>query len=158
MLLNSYVNLGSAHCRGSGSLSYTDAWDHDFFSAPSSSSLFLISSFSSFYLHTSLSCSFFSFPLIFIFILFTPPSPLGNLPVPVGKENEAKLIFFHSADENPEDGCRDMRRYRRKECCCYGSLLCFLSSARVYPWRALQDPRDSRQERALKLLSEIENR
>lgn len=158
MLLNSYVNLGSAHYRGSGSLSYTDSWDLDFFSAPSSSSLFLISSFSSFYLYTSLSCSFFSFSLIFIFILFTPLSPLGNLPVPVRKENGTKLIFFHSADENPEDACREMQRDRRKECCCYGSLLCFLSSARAYPWRALQDPGDLGQERALKLLPEIENR
>jgi len=156
VFLKSSVNLGSAHYRGIGSLSYKDTWGHDFFSAPSSSSLFLVSSFSSFYLYTSPSCSFFSFSLIFM--LFTPPSPLSNFSVPVGKKNGAKLICFHSADENPEDVCREMQRDRRKECCCYGSLVCFLSSARAYPWRALQDPGDSGQERALKLLPEIENR
>lgn len=110
MLLNSYVSLGSAHYHGSGNLSYTDTWHHGFFSAPSSSSLFLISSFSSFHLYTSLFCSFFSFSLIFMFILFRPPSPLGNLPVPVGKENGAKFIFSHSANENPEDAHREMQR------------------------------------------------
>lgn len=31
MLLNSYVNLGSALHHGNGSLRYTDNWDHDFY-------------------------------------------------------------------------------------------------------------------------------
>lgn len=114
ILLHSIVSLGSAYYCGSESLSYANIWDHDFFIAP----LFFPLSYSIlfFSLYSSLASKFLSlvFNLLFLNYLcvcfLTSPSPPRSLSVPVGKENGAKLIFSHSADENPEAAQRDSER------------------------------------------------
>lgn len=76
----------------------------------------LFFSFFIFFLYSSLACMFLSFVFNLFFLnnlylcFFTSPSPPRNLPVPMGKENVVKLIFFHSADENPEVAHRAIQR------------------------------------------------